>query len=115
VIGPLPPNIMLVTFSRILNTRDTFLVRFGHQYDSDEDETLSQPQNFDVLHLFHTKNVTSIVELTLTANQDLNVLKKRRLNWGEIKIQQSRTIDSTNILMMPMEIRTFVIVLSNKS
>jgi Glycosyl hydrolases family 38 C-terminal domain/Glycosyl hydrolases family 38 C-terminal beta sandwich domain len=108
----LPANIMLVTFMRLPEESDnTFLVRFGHQYGQQEHDVLSQPVVLDLSHIFAGFIVTSVVEMSLTGNQEWNDLQARRIRWnGEIRSQASfASSNATTITITSMEIRTFKI------
>ena len=111
----LPSNVMLVTFMRLYGTpANAFLVRFGHQYGPQEDDDLSQPVVFDISELFVGFVVSSLVEMSLTGNQEWNELQARRIHWTSYIREQPSALPSntTIITMSPMEIRTFKIILT---
>jgi hypothetical protein len=107
----LPANIMLVTC--MLLDDSTLFVRLGHQFADGEDKVLSEPVEIDLKDLFVGYNVTSVVEKTLSGNQDWkDFLKRRQQEAGELSsnnnASQSRdTITDGKVTMRPMEIRSF--------
>lgn len=109
----LPDNIMLVTLMRLTGRKfTTFLLRLGHQYGAGEDSMLSKPVSVNLLCLLSGYNVTSVVEKTLSGNQNLAHRLKHRLDWTgrgsyEIRIDD---FSSTNVTLSPMQIRTFELV-----
>jgi hypothetical protein len=106
---------MLVTFMRLSEkSENAFLVRFGHQYGLQEHEVLSEPVVFDISNLFFGYVVTSVVEMSLTGNQELNDLQARRIRWNkEIKGQPPAvSSNSTIVTIRPLEIRTFKILMT---
>jgi hypothetical protein len=106
----LPTNIMLVTFMRLLDSgENAFLVRLGHQYGTNEHALLSQPVDIDISKLFVGYIITSVLEMTLTGNQEWNDVQARRANWNG---PLSTVSNSSLITIAPMEIRTFQIVMS---
>ena len=115
--GPLPQNIMLITFSKLDRSNATYLVRLGHQYDANEDESMSRPQVIDLSILFAEKIITSVQEMSLTGNQNLKSLQDRRLRWNENNNMNYRRsyvpTNTTSIQIFPMEVRTFEVVLSS--
>ena len=115
--GPLPQNIMLITFSKLDRSNGTYLVRLGHQYDANEDESMSRPQVIDLSILFAEKIITSVQEMSLTGNQNLKSLQDRRLRWNENNNMNYRRsyvpTNTTSIQIFPMEVRTFEVVLSS--
>jgi len=110
----LPPSVMLITFARLPNRKDsTFLVRLGHQYAAKEHPRLSAPVQLDLLNLFAEQKVVSVVEKTLSGNQDRLLYEKKRLSWTQ-DTASSRTNDvsNTTISIAPMDIRTFEIAVA---
>ena len=89
ISGDLPENVMVITKkrldghgSKLSNGRFTsYLVRLGHQYGLDEDETLSKPIDVDLATLFPGQTISSVIELTLSGNRDVASWKKERLDW----------------------------------
>lgn len=108
----LPKNVMLLTFMRLSgDDKPAFLVRLGHQYAVGEDSTLSRPVDVDLSTLLAGYSISSVVEKTLTGNQDWEDYVKRYMDWtGEgNKFTRSESANTT-ITLCPMEIRTFEIV-----
>ena len=108
----LPDNVMLVTFTLLHGAPSTtFLVRLGHQYASNESASLSQTAHVNMERLLAGWKVTYMREKTLSGNQDFSEWQKRRLQWtgdaNENDNTSSATVDSYDIELRPMEIRTF--------
>ena len=103
----LPVNVMLITFMRLQHRKKkTYLLRLGHQYAEGEDETLSKPVDVDLSKVLVGLNVTSVVETTLSGNQDWDDFVNR-------KFSDSQAVHATemkSITIAPMEVRTFEIV-----
>jgi len=91
--------------------KPAFLVRLGHQYAAGEDSALSRPVDVDLSTLLAGYSISSVVEKTLTGNQDWEDYVKRYMDWtGEgNKFPRSESANAT-ITLCPMEIRTFEIV-----
>jgi alpha-mannosidase len=112
----LPPNILLITFTRLRDHSDnTFLIRLGHQYGPNENAILSVTQEIDLSKVFLYRNITSIIETTLTGTAELRVSRSHRINWNvkhNVKTQLE-TVNSTILKIYPMEVRTFIVVMVN--
>jgi hypothetical protein len=103
---PLPQNIMLITFCGFEQSKLTYLVRLGHQR-SDQDSSV-KPEIIDFSSIFSFKNITSIVELTASGNQEL--LTAISTSRKSEKVYKST--DSAQFELLPMVIRTFKVVIS---
>lgn len=107
----LPENVMLVTFTLLHEAPPTtFLIRLGHQYASNESEALSKAAHVNMQQLLADWKVASMIEKTLSGNQNHSEWESRRLHWtGESKDKRVRsaTIEDYDIELKPMEIRTF--------
>ena len=118
----LPSNVMLITRRRFPDatsskTEKQFLIRLGHQYGLGEDEELSKPAKVDLVDCLPGYEITGVVELTLSGNQNVEDWKKSRLVWtsGSSGSKKGSTTDlkDTVVELQPMDIRTFrVTVLS---
>ena len=106
-----PGNIMVISFVA-LDAQNTFLLRLGHQYGVNEDATLSQPVKIDLHKLFAKNEVASIREKTLSANQMRTDWEARRLQWDLYSTKEWTPNDDGQVVLKPLEIRTFEIVLS---
>lgn len=107
----LPSNIMLITFAKI--SADNFLIRLGHQYAKNEDDDLSKAVQVDLSKLFAGYSIMSVVEKTLSGNQDRSEWEKRRLHWTDVteEMGSERSIGDDFVFQLnPMEIRTFEVV-----
>lgn len=105
----LPPNVMLVTLKRLpARSNATFLLRLGHQYGLHEDPELSNQVSIDLTKLLADYNVSSVVEKTLTGNQETSKWQQRKLDWTGAASVDRYPVGSSNIVTLkPMEIRTF--------
>ena len=115
LLNPLPKNVMIVTFSSQERSAKTFLIRIAHQYNAEEDENMGKSQNVDLSLLFANQNITSIKETSLTGNQNLEFAKSQRFYRKDIKGDMRRdetSLSPTQVNLMPMEIRTFIISLT---
>ncbi|CAF4737494.1 unnamed protein product [Rotaria sp. Silwood1] len=107
----LPLNVHLLTLDQ-LGPKD-YLVRVEHYFESFEDDTYSQRSTFDLQSLFKSiGTISNTVELTLGANLPLADMK--RLNWSTSDNKSSHrtvltknSLSNTNIMLIPMQIRTF--------
>lgn len=111
----LPPNIFLMSYEPWKDK--SFLIRFEHLMERDEDPQLALPVSFNVSHIFPGKFTFS--EVSLGANywiEDMTRLHFKRE--GSVR----RTVDTLNekemgrqidgsqliVTMNPMDIRTFI-------
>lgn len=117
LLCPLPNNTMIITFSKLSRFANSYLIRIGHQYNAKEDENMGKPQIVDLSLLFANKTISSMKEMTLTGNQDLEALRNRRLYWNDREYSGRRDETSENpttqINLLPMEIRTFIVTLTS--
>lgn len=116
----LPPNVHILTLEPW--KEDSLLLRLEHIFEIDETENLSKPVTVDIQDLFTTFTIVSVKETTLGGNQwfkDMN-----RLKWNaetndilqlEEEYQPVEIKDGViNIILKPMEIRTFVLKIAPK-
>ena len=93
-------------------------VRFFFRILLGEDSQYSQPVSIDVNQLFSDLKVTSMVEMTLTGNRPRSELK--RLQWKTVSLGEEEAVESlhyeplqgTVVVLKPMEIRTFIVTLT---
>ena len=117
----LPRNVHILTLQRT-NTHNQLLLRLEHYFEKDEDETLSRPVSVNIRNMFRDFHVTSFTEMNLSANQLLKDKHAWRWNTGRkeehgyhfvdpVKVIQRRSlVDETfDILLNPMQIRTFIL------
>jgi len=110
-----PLNIHLLTFDQLKEKE--FLVRLEHYFELNEDPIYSQSVIVDLQDLFKQRGkISDVIELTLAANLPLNELN--RLEWltkdkqsTKVSISKEKSIKAANILLKPMQIRTFRITL----
>jgi lysosomal alpha-mannosidase len=111
VASAIPQNIYFMTYEPW--NEDSFLIRFEHILEKNEDPELSKPVSFNLTHVFPGEFVFS--EVTLDGNQWIG--DKSRLHFkheGSDKVEDSKAptgrafLTNLEITMKPMEIRTFV-------
>ncbi|XP_078495203.1 lysosomal alpha-mannosidase [Ciona intestinalis] len=126
ITSPLPPNIHLLTLST--TTDGGYIVRVEHQFEKNEDSTLSKPATVSLKNLFTDFQVSSCEELLLGGNafkQDVT-----RLSWEtteklkfvpgidsvskfekpyDVTYGLRQQLDSCDVTLEPMQIRTFLI------
>ncbi|XP_029158276.1 lysosomal alpha-mannosidase isoform X1 [Nylanderia fulva] len=117
----LPPNVHILTLEPWKD--DTILLRLEHIFEVGEAQQLSQPVEVNLQDLFSTFSIESIQTTTLGANQLLN--ENNRMQWEpetndilsrEEDIQPVEIHDNMiNILLQPMEIRTFILKVNRKA
>jgi len=92
----LPPNVHLLSVNALDETSTKAIVRLTHIFAINEDPTFSKPVTLDLTKLFASGDVTvsSIVEMSLSANQNIGPV--------------------TTITLDPHDIRTFVFTFSKK-
>lgn len=116
----LPHNIYLMTFEPWKDS--SFLIRFEHILEKNEDPVLSSPTRFNLSDVFPGFEV-DLQELTLSANQWIE--DDHRLHFNEDtlvdfvddfgnKTAKKTALTDSGITLNPMEIKTFIMVLSPK-
>ncbi|CAF1622827.1 unnamed protein product [Rotaria magnacalcarata] len=109
----LPLNVHLLTFDQIDTNK--YLIRVENYFELHEDDTYSHPVIVDLQKLFQSQGVISdIAEMILTAN--LRITDMKRLEWvttdnrsSKIDVKKDLSLKDLNILLNPMEIRTFLV------
>ncbi|XP_037083659.1 lysosomal alpha-mannosidase-like isoform X1 [Pollicipes pollicipes] len=117
---PLPANVHLLTLE--MYKPNQLLIRLEHQFQADEDPTLSKPVDVNLKDLFTTLNVTSVEEFGLSADRPLKDIN--RLHWDHVQSNRlpknfrgaahevyrstGAEHDPLTVTLNPMEIRTFV-------
>lgn len=115
----LPPNVHILTLEPWKD--DTVLLRLEHLFEAGESTQYSQPVDLNIKDLFSTFDILSIEETTLGGNQWLkdvnrmqwqydtnNVLQDQEENVQPVQIEG----DVINVVLKPMEIRTFILKVS---
>lgn len=108
----LPENVHLLTMEKI--DRNRMIIRFEHFYEEGEDAKLSRPITIQLKGLFTDFEITSMIEMNLSANQLLK--DKKMWNWKTTKYTETDTPDNGgkrfddafSVYLKPMEIRTFI-------
>lgn len=98
----------------------TFLIRFEHLLEKDEDPELSKTVHFNLADVF-PGNEIELKEVTLSANQWIDELKRLHFKaegdsvfLDEINESGLREVPDLEILLDPMQIRTFVMTMYPK-
>ncbi|GAB1861211.1 Lysosomal alpha-mannosidase [Camponotus japonicus] len=118
----LPPNVHILTLEPWKD--DTILLRLEHIFEVGEAQQLSQPVEVNIQDLFSTFLIESIKETTLGANQLLS--ENNRMEWepetNEIILNEEDNVQPVeihdnvvNVLLKPMEIRTFILKVNQRS
>ncbi|XP_018049509.1 PREDICTED: lysosomal alpha-mannosidase-like [Atta colombica] len=118
----LPPNVHILTLEPWKD--DTILLRLEHLFEVGEAQRMSQPVEVNIQNLFSTFSIESIKETTLGANQLLS--ENKPMKWepemNDIiqNEEESRQIvgvhdNVINVLLKPMEIRTFILTVKRRS
>ncbi|KAM4676223.1 lysosomal alpha-mannosidase [Discoglossus pictus] len=110
-----PPNLHILTLAQ--DSPRSILLRLEHPFQANESAQYSQPITVNLQTLFPTLTLTDFVELTLSANMEKSKLK--RMQWREARTETYREdppepfahscpiLDTSNVVLHPMEIRTF--------
>lgn len=114
----LPVNVHIVSLEKLPENK--LLLRLGHQFAVNEDAVLSQPVDVDVAELLSSYKPISMVETTLSANQDKATQQKDKIQWQyslESKVVKNNLqarlngVEGLKVTLQPMQIRTFVVSL----
>lgn len=116
----LPQNVYFMTFE---SWKDgAFLIRFEHLLEKNEDPELSKTVRFNLADVFPGFDI-ELKEVILSANQWIDELQRLHfkpessgfLDEVELKdVEKLKTIDDLEIILDPMEIRTFIMTLNPK-
>ncbi|XP_063974588.1 lysosomal alpha-mannosidase isoform X1 [Diachasmimorpha longicaudata] len=112
----LPPNVHILTLEPWKGGQ--VLLRLEHLYEIGEAGQLSQPVEVNITDLFADFDVVAVRETTLGGNQWIE--DQDRLQWTsetnevlpdleDFKVQVEVLDGAVNVLLKPMEIRTFVV------
>ena len=111
----LPANVHLLTLQFV--DANTVILRLEHQFEKNEDSTLSKPVTVSLDGLFKPFKIESMTELVLGANDELSNV--HRLQWKtaeeEAPVTQEEKRDdlkANSVTLNPMEIRTFEMKIS---
>ncbi|XP_001866193.2 lysosomal alpha-mannosidase [Culex quinquefasciatus] len=110
--GSLPLNVNLLTFEPWKQPH-SYLIRFEHLLEKDEDPLYSLPVTIDIAQLFGSFKIANAKETTLAANQWLEDATRLKFTADPVpiteKVVESKLSEGLKITLKPMEIRTFVI------
>ncbi|CAK9177487.1 unnamed protein product [Ilex paraguariensis] len=118
----LPNNTAMITLQELEDGK--VLLRFAHLYEIGEDKDLSVMASVELKNLFPYKKINKVMEMSLSANQGREEMEKKRLVWKvegshneEANVLRGGPVDPIKLVveLAPMEIRTFIIELSDKS
>ncbi|XP_018301818.1 lysosomal alpha-mannosidase isoform X1 [Mycetomoellerius zeteki] len=118
----LPSNVHILTLEPWKD--DTILLRLEHLFEVGEAQRMSQPVEVNIQNLFSTFSIESIKETTLGANQLLS--ENKPMKWepemndiiqNEEESRQTVGVHDNviNVLLKPMEIRTFILTVKRIS
>jgi hypothetical protein len=110
----LPINVQLNTFETW--SPNVLLVRLAHQFAVDEDTEMSAPVNIDLATLLSRYQIKSVVEMSLSANQEKDTMLANKIQWntrddegkGATPTPKARVSD-TEVTLSAMEIKTFLV------
>lgn len=112
----LPVNAHVVSLEKL--PQNKLLLRLGHQFAVGEDATLSQPVEVDVAQLLSVYKPVSLIETTLSANQEKASQQKEKIQWQyalQDKVVKNNLlarldgVDGLKVTLQPMQIRTFIV------
>lgn len=115
----LPQNVYLMSFEPWKD--GSFLIRFEHLLEKNEDPLLSKPVRFNLLDIFPGYDI-AIQEVTLAANQWIGDYKRFHFNqetanfldYVEPKIEQATDEEDLEISLNPMDIKTFIMTMNQR-
>ncbi|XP_043260159.1 lysosomal alpha-mannosidase isoform X2 [Colletes gigas] len=118
----IPPNVHILTLEPWKD--GTVLLRLEHIFEVGETENLSKPVEINIQDLFSTFTILSVKETTLGGNQWIQSMNRFKwesetndvLRAKENLIRPIKLEDGVmNILLKPMEIRTFILQTAPKN
>ena len=98
----LPENVRIITLKMLNATSSTALLRVMNIFAKGEDPVLSQPVTIDLTTIFCGINIENVSERTLTGALPIEARAKRR-----VPHSPRRALDPTDVVLQPMQIRTF--------
>lgn len=120
----LPPNVHVLTLEQWRGS--SVLLRLEHFYENNEDPVLSKPATVSLQRMFSPFEITAAEEMTLAANKvkseatrlhwktenDRNRTPKSPLMAAYANYLRETDADPLQVTLNPMEIRTFILTLS---
>ncbi|XP_062548695.1 lysosomal alpha-mannosidase-like [Armigeres subalbatus] len=120
MIASLPANVNLLTFEAWKQPA-TYLVRFEHLFEKNEDSLYSAPVTLDLEVVFSEFEIVDVRETTLAANQWKEDSSRLKFYADPVPVPEEVTrkntinkMNSMEVELTPMEIRTFVIQMNKK-
>jgi len=109
----LPINVRMQTLQTLSSGK--ILLRLQHIFEVGEDPILSKLATVDLSVMF-SRNITGLVEVSLTGNQEISEMNQRRLKWriaGDpadiVNIHEGKNITNPYLVTLrPMQTRTFL-------
>lgn len=97
----------------------SFLIRFEHILEKNEDPELSKPVQFNLIDVFPGNDI-DLQGVTLSANQWIGDYKRLHFNqeaedyldYVVTTPEQASEVDDLTITLNPMEIKTFIMTIS---
>ncbi len=120
----LPPQVSMITLSKVYNEPGHYFIRLAHQFGEGEDDNMSVPVKIDMKSILPHENMKLIkwTETSLTGNMERKKMEENKLVWkGEgddqlTKRTRGRDLDDGDyVVIKPMEIRAFKIVVGERS
>jgi len=109
----LPANVQLTNLKTLPN--GDVIIRLHHIFSYDESQQYSQPVTVDMFSIFNTFTINSVREVILTGTTEIGSINK--LKWKTSTQSASKfkfaPLEGTKVTLRPMEIRTFVLSVSN--
>ncbi|CAF0848481.1 unnamed protein product [Adineta ricciae] len=113
----LPLNVHLLTFEHLVE--NVYQIRVEHYFEQNEDDTFSHPVTLDLQSVFNSiGKIEELVEVTL--NADLPLIDLKRLTWvtgdkesSHPNAPEARLMANSTVRLIPMQIRTFNVVVSH--
>ncbi|XP_058821189.1 lysosomal alpha-mannosidase-like isoform X1 [Topomyia yanbarensis] len=111
--GSMPANVNLLTFEPWKGS-NSFLIRFEHLLEKDEDPRYSQPVTIDLQSVFSKFRIVSARETTLAGNQWKEDSSRLKFFFDAVPITQETKVTKAEeagleFTLNPMEIKTFVL------
>ncbi len=91
------------------------LVRLAHQFGIDEDDIYSAPVTVDLAALLAPLSPISIVETTVSVNQEKKRMEEQRIRWTAESRSAKEFIlaklasSNMEVVINPMEVRAFLV------
>ncbi|KAK8799640.1 hypothetical protein WA158_006188 [Blastocystis sp. Blastoise] len=117
----MPKNIQILDFQLAGPHDDSYILRFHHLYEQNEDEELAKAVTLDVSKIFNNMTPSSMTEMQLTGMFSKEQVEKERLVWkmegenntNEVKeARHFRRYNPYEFTIEPMEFKTFKVTIN---